>query len=166
MTDHPYFNEECFAQIQDAYSDSKFLIAKEKTRLTAQRPVQQTDQPAKMTQSKLPDIELPMFNSSYTDWPSFIDLFGSVVMKREDLDDIEKFYYLKGCLRGEPLQIISNLSLTGPSLNTAISQLRSRYENKRRLIQAHLDQLAYLPAGPLVMGQEQAKSLSHRINGP
>ncbi|XP_029054873.1 uncharacterized protein LOC114882158 [Osmia bicornis bicornis] len=136
MTDHPYFEQECFVQMQDAHSDAKSLIAKEKARIATQLLAQQADQSAKApAQSKLPDIELPKFNGSYTDWPSFINLFGSVVMNRKDLDDVEKFYYLKRYLRGEPLNIVSNLSLTGASLNAAVSQLRTRNENKRRLIQ-------------------------------
>ncbi|XP_046142514.1 uncharacterized protein LOC123987987 [Osmia bicornis bicornis] len=160
--DHPYFEENYFRQMQRASSALRSLIAQERTRLATQRP----DQPAEAgttqaanQQSRLPDISLPKFSGDYIQWPSFFELFSSIVLKKAHLDDVERFYYLKGCLEGEPLQSVSNLPLTGPSLHAAIAQLKGRYENKRQLVQAHLDQLA-----SVTVYQNDPKSLSQLVS--
>ncbi|XP_046145736.1 uncharacterized protein LOC123989070 [Osmia bicornis bicornis] len=134
----------------------------ELTRLTTQRPDQPAEagstQPANQ-QSRLPDISLPKFSGDYIQWPSFFELFSSIVLKKAHLDDVERFYYLKGCLEGEPLRSVLNLPLTGPSLHAAIAQLKGRYENKRQLVQAHLDQHA-----SVTVYQNDPKSLSQLVS--
>ncbi|XP_046145890.1 uncharacterized protein LOC123989230 [Osmia bicornis bicornis] len=143
--------------MQQIGTQAKKIIAKR----SAELPAQTTAQPGKVTysKSKLPDIALPRFTGNYTEWPSFLELFTSVVCGKPDLDQVEKFYYLKGCLRGEPAQIVASLPLIGSSLSAALEMLKQRYENKRRLVQAHLDQLVSLP-----MDQDHAKALSQLMS--
>nr|XP_034192561.1 uncharacterized protein LOC117609912 [Osmia lignaria] len=138
MAHHEYFEANCHLQMQRACSAVKRFIAKEKASLLNLRSTQQLE--------TLPVISLPKFTGSYTDWPPFFELFSSMILTNTRLQNVEKFYYLKRCLEGEPAQLISNLPLTDASLQSALEQLRTRYENKRLLIQAHLDQLLALPA--------------------
>src|SRR5277367_2826410 len=39
---------------------------------------------------KLPDVNLPDFHGSYTEWPSFLDQFNSMVHDRADLSGVRK----------------------------------------------------------------------------
>ncbi|XP_034178151.1 uncharacterized protein LOC117603275 [Osmia lignaria lignaria] len=139
MLDHPYFNDRCYLQMQLVCLEVKTLIVKKNATLQAQ----QSD--VQVVQSRLPVLELPKFTGNYTDWLSFFDLFSSMILNTSHLKDVEKFYYLKRCLRGEPARMISNLPLTGALLQPAIEQLKNRYGNKRQLVQAHLDKLTSMP---------------------
>ena len=154
MLDHPYFNDRCYLQMQLVCSEVKTLIAKENATL----PAQQTD--VQVAQSRLPVIRLPKFTGNYTDWLSFFELFSSMILNASHLEDVEKFYYLKRCLRGEPARMISNLPLTGALLQPAIERLKNRYGSKRQLIQAHLDKLTSMPMNP----NQSSKSLSKLIS--
>ncbi|XP_071581736.1 uncharacterized protein [Temnothorax nylanderi] len=91
---------------------------------------------------RLPEISLPSFDGSYTAWPQFKELFSSVIMDSSRLTNVEKLHYLRSSLKGSPAQLIQNLSMTGDSLMPSWELLIGRYENKRLIIQAHLDQLS------------------------
>ncbi|XP_034195041.2 uncharacterized protein LOC117611214 [Osmia lignaria lignaria] len=124
QANHPYFTDDCHYQMQQIGTMAKKIIAKR----SAELPAQTTAQPGKVTcsKSKLPDIELPRFTGNYTEWSSFLELFNSVVCGKPELKQVEKFYCLKGCLRGEPAQIVSSLPLIGASLSAAIELLKQR----------------------------------------
>lgn len=61
--------------------------------------------PIKITQaigahSRLPEISLLHFDGDIYKWPAFRDRFFTHVEQCVHLTDIEKFYYLIGCLKG------------------------------------------------------------------
>ncbi|XP_011859064.1 PREDICTED: uncharacterized protein LOC105556580 [Vollenhovia emeryi] len=60
------------------------------------------------------------------------------------LNDVEKLHYLRGCVQGSAEQLIRGLPLTGESLQPSWDLLTSRFDNKRLIIQAHLDGLLNL----------------------
>lgn len=74
-------------------------------------------------------------------WPSFRELFSSVVLDSSRLNNVEKLHYLRSCVQGPAEQLIRSLPLTGDSLQPSWELLVARYENKRLVIQAHLDNL-------------------------
>ncbi|XP_076546298.1 uncharacterized protein LOC117610931 [Osmia lignaria lignaria] len=94
QANHPYFTDDCHYQMQQIGTVAKKIIAKRSVEL----PGQTIAQPGKVTytKSKLLDIELPRFTGNYTEWPSFLELFNSVVCGKLELEQVEKFYYLKG----------------------------------------------------------------------
>ncbi|XP_029171596.1 uncharacterized protein LOC114940947 [Nylanderia fulva] len=49
--------------------------------------------------SSLPRIKVPPFSGAYADWPSFRDLFLSVVSGNA-ISNIERFHHLRSCLTG------------------------------------------------------------------
>lgn len=53
-------------------------------------------------------------------------------------------HYLKTCLTGEAARVVGNLTASGENFSVAWTLLNSRYENKRFLINAQLDQIANL----------------------
>lgn len=65
--------------------------------------------------------------------------------KRPDLDEIEKFHYLRAHLDGEAKQAISLLELLAANYKIAWDLLCERYNNKRVLIQNHIKSLLDIP---------------------
>ncbi|KAJ8914076.1 hypothetical protein NQ315_014270 [Exocentrus adspersus] len=66
--------------------------------------------------SKLPKINLPVFDGNFKNWPSFIALFNSMVYNKTNLSKIEKFQYLVTSLSD-----FNQLSV-------------KRYQDKRKLV--------------------------------
>ncbi|XP_018369742.1 PREDICTED: uncharacterized protein LOC108765485 [Trachymyrmex cornetzi] len=60
---------------------------------------------------RLPVITLPNFNGSYEQWQQFYDTFKALVHGNPNLNDVQRFYYLKSALSGSAAQF-SNLRLT------------------------------------------------------
>ena len=96
---------------------------------------------ATSSRMKLPNLQLPTFTGSYTDWMSFFDLFKVSVDSNSHLSNSEKLNYLKACVKVEAARIISPISRTDANYNNyniALTLLKDQYENKRSIIQAHL----------------------------
>jgi len=89
----------------------------------------------------LPKRKFPVFSGILTERQGFENLFKSILSHAPDLPDVERFEYLKSSLSGEPLQLISHLSLTATNYNSAWKILSDRYGNKRDLARTHLDAL-------------------------
>lgn len=88
--------------------------------------------------SRLPPIPLPNFSGSYETWTNFKDTFITLIEKNSQINNVEKFYYLKSSLQGEAAQIISSLAATEDNYVTAWSLLQERYENKKAIIHSHI----------------------------
>ncbi|XP_020297240.1 uncharacterized protein LOC109861830 [Pseudomyrmex gracilis] len=73
--------------------------------------------------TKLPDISLPVFKGEYAQWPTFIELFQSLILDNTQLSNVQKLHYLRGCLKGQPAQLVSTLPLTGCSLEQLLKIL-------------------------------------------
>lgn len=61
------------------------------------------------------------------------------------LTEIQKFQYLKSSLTGEALHVIGGLVTTTANYNNAWDLLKHNYENKKLLINTHLNQLLDFP---------------------
>ncbi|KAK0075379.1 hypothetical protein PV325_006970, partial [Microctonus aethiopoides] len=48
----------------------------------------------------LPIIKLPQSNGDFASWPSFTDLFTSLVIDQQHLSDVTKLHYLKTSITG------------------------------------------------------------------
>ena len=58
-----------------------------------------------------------------------------------NISDIDKFNYLKGCVKGEALAAISGLTLTSDNYQEAVQVLKDRFGNEQVLISAHMESL-------------------------
>ncbi|XP_076302002.1 uncharacterized protein LOC143220171 [Lasioglossum baleicum] len=94
----------------------------------------------------LPRMQLPEFAGAYVEWPSFKDLFKSIVERNKSLGAVDRLQYLKSSLHGEAADLIRDLPTTGENYDRAWAILREQYENKRILVRSCLDKLASLPA--------------------
>ena len=90
---------------------------------------------------KLPQIQIAKFDGAYFRWLDFRDTFVSLVHNNERISKIQKFHYLISYLEGEASRIISNLEVSSANYVTAWSLLCDRYDNKRLLINHHLNSL-------------------------
>lgn len=95
---------------------------------------------------KLKPIEIPKFSGALQDWPTFSGLFKTMVMDEPAYNDIERMQYLKTSIGGEAAKLISNMEITAANFGKAWTILTDRFENKRAIRDAHLEQLLELPA--------------------
>ncbi|KAL0852653.1 hypothetical protein ABMA27_012494 [Loxostege sticticalis] len=90
---------------------------------------------------KLPTINLPTFNGSYLNWLEFRDTFESLIISNASIPDINKFHYLRSSLQGGAIQVIKSLEFTSANFKVAWELLCDRYDNKKILINNHLNNL-------------------------
>lgn len=95
---------------------------------------------------KLPEIKLPSFSGSYDQWLEFRNSYETMIHKRDDLDPIQKFHYLRSSLGGSALQVISALEFTTANYAHAWDLLVQRFHNNRLLIHNHVKSLFTIPS--------------------
>ncbi|XP_070172246.1 uncharacterized protein [Polyergus mexicanus] len=135
-TDMPTLAEEAYLTQKGMFLDTlRRLRAAERTETPDFGPVPSPSHPARTT---LPRIQLPQFSGLYEDWPSFRDLFHSLIGKDESTADVEKLHYLKSCLKGEAELLVRSLPTTGENFNRAWKTLTDYYENKRLLVRSYI----------------------------
>ena len=87
---------------------------------------------------KLPPIKIATFNGESTKWLSFRDMYLSLIHNNENIDDVNKFHYLKSYLEGAASSVISSVSMSSNNYSIAWYLLCQRYDNKRLLINEHI----------------------------
>ncbi|XP_022836586.1 uncharacterized protein LOC111363955, partial [Spodoptera litura] len=87
---------------------------------------------------KLPTIQLPKFSGSFDNWLEFRDTFSSLIHVNEDIDDINKFHYLRASLEGSAAVVIQSMEFSSINYRVAWKLLCDRFDNKRLLIQNHV----------------------------
>ncbi|XP_071056044.1 uncharacterized protein [Onthophagus taurus] len=95
---------------------------------------------------KLPTLDLPKFYGDYVDWVHFDETFCALVHNDPYMDDINKFYYLISCLKGDAAKTIASLEITRDNYKIARDLLKERFENKEKIIKTHVSALFELPA--------------------
>lgn len=91
----------------------------------------------------LPKIELPKFHGSYEKWPTFKDLFISLVHENNSLSDVQKLHYLKTSVSGEAEALLSHIQVTSSNYETAWNVLTRRYGNRRIILNCIMKRLFY-----------------------
>lgn len=90
---------------------------------------------------KLPRIEIPKFSGDFQAWTSFHDLFSSMVDCSTNLTGAQKMHYLRSSVEGEAEQLIRSYKVTDVNYTEAWKALCSRYQNRRRIVNSHLDEM-------------------------
>ncbi|XP_058827620.1 uncharacterized protein LOC131687546 [Topomyia yanbarensis] len=90
---------------------------------------------------KLPDIKLPSFSGKVKEWITFRDSFRSLIHNNRQLDDVDKFTYLRSSVTGDAFQEIDSVELSADNYEVAWRILEKRFENKKLIVKAHLDAL-------------------------
>ncbi|XP_055614816.1 uncharacterized protein LOC129761133 [Toxorhynchites rutilus septentrionalis] len=94
---------------------------------------------------RLPQISLPEFNGDYRNWLSFESTFVSLIHESNDINDVQKFHYLKSALKGEAAKLIQSLTVTGENYIIAWETITKRYSNEYLLRKRHLQALMEYP---------------------
>ncbi|KAI5644627.1 putative peptidase (DUF1758) domain-containing protein [Phthorimaea operculella] len=90
---------------------------------------------------KLPTIQLPKFNGSYENWLHFRDTFSSLIDSVDNIDDINKFHYLRASLEGSAAVVVQSIEFSAKNYSVAWKLLKERYDNKRLLTNNHVSAL-------------------------
>lgn len=90
---------------------------------------------------KLPRIQIPTFTGTYEQWPTFQDLFTSIVHNNSSLSNVQKLHYLKTSISGEAEAILKHVQVTENNYMQAWDILRKRYGNKRIIVNSILKRL-------------------------
>ena len=85
-------------------------------------------------QVKLPKLQLPTYSGEPEKWKEFIDIFETSVDEQE-LADVEKFSYLKVCLKGKAAAAIEGYAVTNDNYKDALAVLKRRFGNKDIIIE-------------------------------
>ncbi|KMQ89359.1 gag-pol polyprotein precursor [Lasius niger] len=148
MTDdlrhHPYFKDDLYTQCEEAFYDSKTSLVEDIEKVTTSKDdnheYNQRHSHSGSCRS-LPKISLPKFSGDYHDWPSFRDLFDSMVGSNRDISSVEKLHYLRAQTTGEAARYLANIPVTAANFARAWKALTSRYENRRILVTTYLDKI-------------------------
>lgn len=90
---------------------------------------------------KLPTIQLPKFNGCYSNWLEFRDTFTSLIHCNDEIDQINKFHYLRASLEGSAAVVINSIGFSASNYDIAWKLICDRFDNKRLLVQNHVSSL-------------------------
>ncbi|XP_075163077.1 uncharacterized protein LOC142235702 [Haematobia irritans] len=87
---------------------------------------------------KVPPCDTENFQGGYEEWPSFRDMFTAVYINHPKLSPVQKLYHLRLKVKGQAAVIVRKYTLCGDNFALAWEALRTRYENKRILVDNQL----------------------------
>ncbi|XP_072401038.1 uncharacterized protein [Diabrotica undecimpunctata] len=105
--------------------------------------------------SSLPPMHLKTFSGNYEDWIEFRDTYIAMIHSNKKLDDMKKYYYLKGSLEGSAAQVIKEIKFGASYYNSAWNSLCERYDRAKMLIHKHVKALFNI--------ETISKETSHKI---
>ncbi|XP_033228908.1 uncharacterized protein LOC117180520 [Belonocnema kinseyi] len=146
-----YFSESQFLQIEEAslaaldYLNSNMHTFVSNVAVEAKQPTQENVNQQNYTIPKLPKITLPEFSGNYVDWENFRDLFEALIVNNMSLSNVSRLHYLKSLLVGDASHVIKHVTVTDANFTTFWETIKIRYDNKRALINAHLQAIATIP---------------------
>lgn len=109
---------------------------------------------------RLPTIQLPKFTGSYDNWLEFHDTFTSLIHNNDEIDNINKFHYLRSSLEGSAAVVVQSVEFSANNYHIAWDLLCERFNNKRQLIQNHVSALFKLET----ISKESSHSLKQLID--
>jgi len=93
---------------------------------------------------RVPKQNLSTFSGKHDEWFPFFDIFNSVIHSNTSLSNTQRFQYLRTSLTGDA-SAISSLELSDANYDVAWAILRERYDNKRVIIQTHINAILDVP---------------------
>lgn len=107
----------------------------------------------------LPKITLSKFNGDAKSWLEFKNIFINLIHDNLQLNEVQKFHYLKASLTGTATDVISSLNFNSESYAIAWNTLIARFDQPKVIIKNHLNSIIELE----VQNKESASDL-RRIN--
>ena len=161
-----YFTEDYKGLGEEAYLNQKADLLDQLYALPVRRKTEeQSGTDSKEDNSSrgsiLQKIAIPTFAGDYQLWPSFRDLFTSLVIKNSSLSAVDKLHYLKSSLSEEAARLIQNVTITANNFKRAWAAVSEKYDVPRLLIHAQLKALMSLPS----MSKGSAQELKDLLHG-
>uniref|UniRef100_W8BFF2 Uncharacterized protein n=1 Tax=Ceratitis capitata TaxID=7213 RepID=W8BFF2_CERCA len=105
----------------------------------------QSQTPSAFCNLKVEDIKISPFYGDLSQWPTFKDIFNSLIHENSQFSKVEKMYRLKSYLKDEAGRLIQHLTVTNEDYLAAWEILNNRYENRRLLFTSQFDKILDLP---------------------
>lgn len=86
----------------------------------------------------LPILNLKTFTGSYKDWTNFENTFKSIIHENSNLNNRQRFQYLKSCLSDDASRAVEALTINDENYTKAWEILEKRFENTRLIVQDHV----------------------------
>ncbi|KAF6216277.1 hypothetical protein GE061_000617 [Apolygus lucorum] len=110
----------------------------------------------------LPKIPIKTFSGDISQWPSFKQLFTSLIKNELSLSPVERFHYLVGYLQGPAFDVIKHIPVAEENFEQAWEALLRVYDDKRKIASNHLEHLlSFKPAS----GKPTYASLQSYLSG-
>lgn len=109
---------------------------------------------------KLPKLEPPKFSGSYSEWTDFKNEFTTMIIQETDLNDIDRFRFLRSCLNGNAKLILSKMEASKENFQSAWKALCNRYENKALILQSHIMEIMQIDT----LQRESAESFREMVD--
>lgn len=93
---------------------------------------------------KLPKLELQKFDGTLTKFQEFWQGFNAAVHSNDQLDGVQKFYYLRSKLTGDALQAIKGFAVSNENYSHVIEILTKRFGDKDTVIMQHCREFSNL----------------------
>lgn len=94
---------------------------------------------------KVPPCDTQEFYRGYEEWPAFRDMFTAIYANHSRLTQAQKLYHLRNKTKGEAGSMVKKYNLSDQNFALAWDALKTRYENKRVLIENQLDIIYDIP---------------------
>ena len=98
-----------------------------------------------LTHFELPKLQTPTFYGTFDTWLNFHDSFKSMCHDNPSIPPIQKFLYLKACLKNEAAEVISSLETSNDNYFVAWELLKARFDNRKFIVESHVKALFDIP---------------------
>lgn len=109
------------------------------------RMVQANEQNGNVPDICLERINPPIFRGDFAKWSEWKAMFESLVHNHQNLTDTQKFHYLKKAVADGAANVLDGWHTIGENYQPAYEALIQLYENRYRIVLAHIDELHRMP---------------------
>ncbi|XP_051167317.1 uncharacterized protein LOC127285379 [Leptopilina boulardi] len=95
---------------------------------------------------QLPKFQTPEFHGTFDTWLQFHDTFKSMCHDNSSIPNVQKFLFLKTCVKVEAAQVISSLEISSENYVVAWNLLKSRFDNRKHIVESHIKELLDIPS--------------------
>ena len=109
----------------------------------------------------LPPMALPEFHGDAAKFQHFLNKF-EVTLQDQTISNQKRLQYLASCLKGKAAAVIQHLDIIGDNYDVALRLLKTKYENKRKVVFSQIERLlAISPA----QSAHDIETVYDQING-
>ena len=137
-------NERDFHSSNPGFSSASNITGNDEL-VNANPQSQERDQFRFSARFELPKLQTPIFHGGYDTWLTFYDSFKSMCHDNQEIPNIQKFHYLKACVKDEAAEVIASLETTGNNYHVVWELLKARYDNRKFIVESHVKAFFEIP---------------------